>query len=94
MAKNLNILDEAQKLTAADRQKVYGHPQDNFANIAEAWSAYFHARGLLPRDIWLEPRDVSQLNILQKSMRQGHLPKRDNLIDQAGYARTEEMLGE
>lgn len=87
------ILQEASELTSAERQKTYGHPKENFANIAEAWSAYLHARGLLPRDVWLEPRDVSQFNLLQKSMRQGFLPKRDNLTDQAGYARTEEMLG-
>lgn len=87
------ILQEASELTSAERQKTYGHPKENFANIAEAWSAYLHARRLLPRDVWLEPRDVSQFNILQKSMRQGFLPKRDNLTDQAGYARTEEMLG-
>lgn len=87
-----NILKDAEKLTSSTRQQVYGHPSENFANIAEAWTAYFHARGLLERDVALEPRDVSQLNILQKSMRQGHLPTRDNLLDQAGYARTEEML--
>lgn len=88
------ILQQAQHLTSADRQKTYGHPKENFTNIAEAWSAYLHARGLLPREVWLAARDVAQFNILQKSMRQGHRPTRDNLVDQAGYARTEEMLGE
>lgn len=88
------VLQVAQQLTSADRQKTYGHPSENFANIAEAWSAYLHARGLLAREVVLEPRDVAQFNILQKSMRQGHRPTTDNLTDQAGYARTEEMLGE
>jgi hypothetical protein len=37
---------------------------------------------------------VAQFNILQKSMRQGFRPTTDNLVDQAGYARTEEMLDE
>lgn len=94
MSKKATILDEATKLTSVERQKTYGHPRENFSNIAEAWSAYLHARGLLARDVWLAPRDVSQFNVLQKSMRQGFLPKRDNLLDQAGYARTEEMLSE
>jgi hypothetical protein len=88
------ILQDAARLTSADRQKTYGHPKENFANIAEAWSAYLHARGLLPREIKLESRDVAQFNILQKSMRQAHLPHLDNLRDQAGYARTEQMLDE
>lgn len=88
------VLEIAAQLTRADRQKTYGHPRENFQNIAEAWSAYLHARRLLPRDIQLEARDVAQFNILQKSMRQGHRPTKDNLVDQAGYARTEEMLDE
>lgn len=86
------ILDEAAKLTSTERQKAYGHPRDNFADCADAWSAYLHARGFFHREVKLEPRDVAQLNILQKSIRQAHLPKRDNLTDIAGYARTEEML--
>lgn len=90
----ITILTKAASLTAVDRQKVYGHPRENFANVAEAWSAYLHARGLLARDVVLEPRDVAQFNILQKSMRQGNCPTQDNLVDQAGYARTEEMLDE
>lgn len=88
------ILQDAAKLTSTDRQKTYGHPRENFHSEAAAWSAYLWSRGLVERGTFLEPRDVAQLNILQKSIRQAHAPKRDNLTDIAGYARTEEMLGE
>lgn len=94
MSTKKTILVEAQELTSKERQKAYGHPRDNFKNAADAYSAYLHARGLLAADQQIEPRDVAQLNILQKSIRQAHSPKRDNLTDIAGYARTEEMLDE
>lgn len=92
--KKVTILETAARLTSADRQKLYGHPKENFDSISTAWSAYLWSRGLLKRGQFLQPRDVSQLNLLQKSMRQAHRPTKDNLVDQAGYARTEEMLDE
>lgn len=95
-----NILEEAAKLTSADRQKVYGHPRLHFACTAALVTAYLHRRGLLKDGAALLPADWQQIIGLDKAARQaGSLTAtgklhRDSLADQAGYARTGEMLDE
>jgi len=86
--KSSSILDEAKKIVYGRGEKEYGHPRDNFQDEADAWTAYLRARGLLTRDAVLEPRDVAQLNVLQKVIRDGNMPKHDNLLDQIGYTLT------
>lgn len=81
-----SILGEAKRLTVGDRQKDYGHPRDNFEHIAGLWRAHFK---------WdVSARDVAAAMRLVKEARQKHSPKRDNLIDIAGYANTEDMLSQ
>lgn len=92
--KPLDILSEADRIVSGRGESEYGHPRDNFQDIADSWSGFLHARGLLPRDAQLLPRDVAIMNVLQKAMRDGHMPKRDNLVDIAGYARTAERIEE
>ena len=82
------ILKQAEKTVFGRGEKEYGHPRDNFKDEADAWSAYLHARRLLPRNKQLEPRDIAQLNVLQKVIRDGNMPKYDNLLDQVGYTLT------
>lgn len=86
------ILDEAKKIVFGRAEKEYGHPRDNFQDEADAWSAYLHARKLLPRGLQLTPRDVAQLNVLQKVIRDGNAPKHDNLVDAIGYTVTAHRL--
>ena len=88
MKKSAAILDEAKRIVYGQKEADYGHPRDNFQDEADAWSAYLHARGLLARDQQLEPRDVAQVNVLQKVIRDGHTPAHDNLLDQIGYSLT------
>jgi hypothetical protein len=88
MSKKQDILSEAKQLVYGRGEKEYGHPKDNFQDEADAWSAYLHARRLLPRDKQLEPRDVAQINVLQKVMRDGNMARHDNLVDQIGYSLT------
>lgn len=83
-----SILDEAGTTVYGRGEKDYGHPRNNFTDEALAWSAYLHARGLLPRDKFLNARDIAQLNVLQKVIRDGNFPKHDNLVDQIGYSLT------
>lgn len=78
------ILDEASRITRGDRQASYGTPLSNHGLTAELWSAYLVAE--------ITPRDVCILNILQKISREARGPKRDNLVDIAGYARNAEMI--
>jgi hypothetical protein len=80
------ICEEAVRLVAGARGSDYGHPLDNHSTTAELFNAYLHRKygtfvyGLLDAD------DVCWFNILQKCSRDANAPKRDNLVDVAGYA--------
>lgn len=84
------ILEEAAKLTSTDRQASYGHPYDNFTALAEI------LRWLIKRRYGIEvPIDASFIPVIHMAIkldREAHSPKRDNLVDMAGYARTAEMV--
>ena len=92
------ILDDAADLTADSRNKVYGHPSLHFACTASMVEAYLVRRGWTPPAGGLLPADWVQIMILDKASRNaGNLAgtgrlHRDSLVDQAGYARTGEML--
>lgn len=89
-----NILHEADAITSGDRQASYGRPEDNHGLTAALWTAFLQARacGDPQRAIEIDDRDVCILNILQKISREAFSPKRDNLVDIAGYARNAEMI--
>lgn len=73
------ILDDAMHLTSNDRNKDYGDPADNFAAIANMWSAY--------KGIVFTAHDVAAMMVLVKVARLSTSPaKRDNWVDIAGYA--------
>lgn len=79
------LLAEAMKITAVDRNKAYGSPEDNFTNIANLWNAYFAAQGHVTPVT--NARDVANLMILMKVARLAtNLNHRDSLLDVAGYA--------
>jgi len=78
------VLDEATELVDGPRNADYGHPLEDFTRIATMWSA------LLGVDI--EPEQVAYCMCCVKLSRQTNKPKRDNLVDLAGYARTAEMV--
>jgi hypothetical protein len=87
------VLEEANRLVHGDRQSGYGHPRDNHAATAELFNAYLRRKyeGTFPG---LDARDVCVFNICQKLSRFANAPKRDNLVDIAGYAANLEMLEE
>jgi flagella basal body P-ring formation protein FlgA len=89
-----NILEEAMRITSEDRNKHYGHPRDNFANTALAMTAYLRACRKLREGEEITPRDVGWLMVQLKAMRDGNMPKRDNLVDAAGYLRCVERVEE
>ncbi|AOT25499.1 phosphofructokinase [Mycobacterium phage BabyRay] len=82
-----SILEEAQRLIHGERNKNYGHPRENFADIAALYSGYL---GQPISDI-----DVANLMILMKIARvKGTGYHRDSFTDIAGYAGCVERIYE
>jgi hypothetical protein len=85
-AKGATILAEAARLADGPRNDSYGHPREDFTRTAKIWSA------LLGVEITAEQVGLCMIGV--KLSRHCHAPKRDNLVDIAGYARTLEKLEE
>jgi hypothetical protein len=86
---NKSILDEAEELTNGARQSAYGHPSENFKNIADGWNWYIDMK--YKTDSKLTPEDVALMMTLLKVARETHSVKRDNIVDAAGYLNTYQM---
>lgn len=82
--KRKSILIEAESLVHGDRNADYGHPLDDFSRTAKMWSALL--------GIEVAPEQVGLCMIAVKLSRQCNRPKRDNLVDAAGYAETVDWL--
>jgi len=85
-----SLLDEARRITTADRQQDYGHPSQDFTRTAMLWTGILAGR--LRDGQHITPMDVPLCMIAVKLARQAHRHKRDNLVDIAGYARTAAMV--
>jgi hypothetical protein len=85
-----SVLDEAKRITSAERQADYGHPRDDFARTALMWTGIFG--GKLRDGESIAASDIPLCMIAVKLARQAHRHKRDNLVDIAGYARTAAMV--
>lgn len=72
------ILDEAKRIVFGDRNDDYGHPREDFARTAMIWSAIL--------GVTVRPEQVGLCMIGVKLSRHVHQPKRDNMVDVAGYA--------
>lgn len=82
----MNIFEEAHGLIHGDRQQDYDHPLDNFTRIAKIWSVIL--------GIEVTPEQVGLCMVGTKIAREAYHPKRDNLVDGAGYFGTIELLYE
>jgi hypothetical protein len=80
----VKVLLEAAELIDGDRNKSYGTPTQNFANIAEMWTTRFRHK-LAPGEVFTAS-DVADAMILLKVARNIAQNKRDNYVDLAGYA--------
>ena len=87
-----NILQEADRITAGDRQRDYDHPRRNHERIAAFWRAHITAKYGV--DVPLTAEDAAWMMIYVKAARDMFTPKRDNLVDVAGYARCIERIRE
>lgn len=80
----VNVLEEAHRLVDKDRTDDYGHPSEYFGQIAVVWGELL--------DCTITPEQVVLCMVLVKVMRENNKPKRDNVVDIAGYARVLEMV--
>lgn len=76
---------EAHGLVNGQRQSDYGHPLDNFTQIGQMWAAILGVPEVTAEQVGL-------MMVATKVSRQCHRPKRDNLVDMAGYAETVDMV--
>jgi hypothetical protein len=72
------ILQEAQRLTAKDRQKIYGDPRTNHCRIADLWTIYLEHE--------ITPQQVAICMALVKVARLMETETEDSFIDLAAYA--------
>lgn len=72
------ILEEAQNAAYGDRHENYGHPIDNHRRIAGMWSVILGTK--------VTPVQAALCMCAVKISRELHTPKRDNMVDLAGYA--------
>jgi Domain of unknown function (DUF6378) len=77
-----SILLEAQRLTHGDRNANYGHPLDDYTRTAALMSALLSHK--LSEPITAEEAGACMCAV--KLSRHMHRPKRDNMVDLAGYA--------
>lgn len=78
MDQEKSILQEAEDIVNGDRQQDYGDMQKSFDNIAKMWSVIAGAE--------ISARQVGLMMIALKLVRDNNKPKRDNVVDVAGYA--------
>lgn len=79
-----SILEEADRLINNDRNQAYDHPLDNFTRIAQIWTAILGYK--------ISPEQVGMCMVGVKLAREAYQPKRDNLVDGAGYFGTIQMI--
>lgn len=73
------LLDEAGRTIAGQRQEEYGDARQSFDRIAALWSAYTGAR--------ITGSDVAGMMVLLKVSRTRTSPEKlDSWLDMAGYA--------
>jgi hypothetical protein len=82
--KNRSILEEAKHIVHGERGENYGHPFEDFSRTAQIWSAIL--------EVDVTPEQVALCMIGVKISREVNRPKRDNIVDGAGYFETLDMV--
>ena len=81
-----SVLAEANVIVNGPRAALYGAPLVNHQRIAAIWSVILGTH--------VTPRQAALCMIGVKLAREAHAPKRDNLVDIAGYAEVAQRCGE
>lgn len=80
--KKETILEEAARLVNGPRRQEYGHPKENFKDIASMWNIYLREK--LPA-MSITASDVTMMMTLLKVCRAKQGYKRDTAADLCGY---------
>jgi uncharacterized protein DUF6378 len=86
---NTSILEEAQALVHGDRGEAYGHPFIDYSCTADIWRALIKRR--YGMDVPMSQDFACLMMIAVKLSREAGKPRRDNLVDAAGYAECASM---
>ncbi len=76
---------EANRLVNGPRQGSYGHPHGDFTRTGRMWGAILGVPDI-------DPAHVGLCMAAVKISREVNAPKRDNLVDLAGYAETVSLV--
>jgi len=79
-----SVLAEAERMVEGEKMEMYGAPEESFEQIAQCWSALLSHK--------VSTKDVALMMVMLKIIREKNKPKRDNLVDIAGYARCAERI--
>lgn len=88
----VDLLTEAISIITGSRAENYGKAENSFGMIADLWTTYLDNR-TGDRDM-ITGHDVAMMMCLLKIARQTYAPKRDNLVDLAGYAALAQRITE
>ena len=79
----MSFLEEVADIVT-ERGKFYGPPSKHWSKTAKMWTVLL-SDSLTPGAA-LTSQDVARMFIADKMVRDTHTPRRDNLLDIAGYA--------
>ena len=85
------ILRDAEDLITGERNGDYGPAGEDFEVISQFWNTYLQALGMR---VFINAKDVALMMTLLKVRREATHPKRDNLVDAAGYVALAQKIEE
>ncbi len=84
----VSVLTEAQGLVHGDRNEQYGAPAEEYTRTVGMVNAMLGAKLKAP----LTPEDLAYIMVCLKLSRQINKPKRDSLVDAAGYCEVAQWI--
>jgi hypothetical protein len=84
----VSVLTEAQGLVHGDRNAQYGAPAEEYTRTVGMVNAMLGAKLREP----LTPEDLAYIMVCLKLSRQINKPKRDSLVDAAGYCEVAQWI--
>lgn len=78
-----SILEQANDAINGERAQAYGDAKQGFSNVGDQWALYVYQKYGIT--VQFTPEDVCWMMADLKKIRQMNSPKRDNVMDAAGY---------